>query len=96
VAPDSGRAVVVIGGGMAGLVAARELLLRGARVTVLERSAVFGGSVDGRTLGGFALDSGAESFSTRSATVAGSAGSAPSGRPWTRCCRPVRSPPAPA
>ncbi len=69
-AAGSGRpGVVVVGGGMAGLVAARELLLRGAQVTVLERSAVFGGSVDGRTLGGFELDSGAESFSTRSPTV---------------------------
>lgn len=61
--------VVVIGGGMAGLVAARTLLQRGLRVTLLERSNRFGGTVDGRVLGGFQLDSGAESFSTRSATV---------------------------
>ena len=63
------RRIVVIGGGMAGLVAARTLLRRGLRVTVLERSGRFGGTVDGRLLGGFQLDSGAESFSTRSATV---------------------------
>jgi oxygen-dependent protoporphyrinogen oxidase len=61
--------VVVIGGGMAGLVAARTLLDRGFHVTLLERSHRFGGTVDGRVLGGLALDSGAESFSTRSATV---------------------------
>ncbi|WP_394253205.1 protoporphyrinogen oxidase [Arthrobacter pityocampae] len=66
--------VVVIGGGMAGLVAARTLLARGLRVTVLEASDRFGGTVDSRTLGGFQLDSGAESFSTRSATVPALAG----------------------
>ncbi|TKV29656.1 protoporphyrinogen oxidase [Arthrobacter sp. NamB2] len=68
-AEREGRRVVVIGGGMAGLVAARTLLKRGLRVTLLERSDRFGGTVDGRVLGGFQLDSGAESFSTRSATV---------------------------
>ncbi len=62
-------AVVVIGGGLAGLVAARVLMLRGAQVTVLERSDGFGGNLGGRELGGFVLDSGAESFSTRSGTV---------------------------
>ncbi|WP_155849932.1 FAD-dependent oxidoreductase, partial [Arthrobacter sp. H41] len=63
--------VVVVGGGVAGLVAARTLARRGLQVTVLEESARFGGSVDSRELGGFRLDSGAESFSTRSATVPG-------------------------
>nr|WP_152813863.1 protoporphyrinogen oxidase [Arthrobacter bussei] len=84
-APDAGagdgatpaparRRIVVIGGGLAGLVAARTLLARGLAVTVLERSDRFGGTVDGRSLGGFQLDSGAESFSTRSATVPALAG----------------------
>ncbi|MBG6223772.1 oxygen-dependent protoporphyrinogen oxidase [Arthrobacter sp. CAN_A2] len=63
------RTVVVVGGGMAGLVAARTLVQRGLRVTVLEKSDRFGGTVDSRVLGGFQLDSGAESFSTRSVTV---------------------------
>lgn len=63
------RTIVVIGGGMAGLVGARTLLQRGFHVTLLERSGRFGGTVDGRVLGGLRLDSGAESFSTRSATV---------------------------
>jgi oxygen-dependent protoporphyrinogen oxidase len=65
----AGARVVVIGGGMAGLIAARTLLERGLQVTLLERSDRFGGTVDGRMLGGFQLDSGAESFSTRSDTV---------------------------
>ncbi|WP_026549911.1 protoporphyrinogen oxidase [Arthrobacter sp. Br18] len=75
--PASGRpgtrppTVVVVGGGMAGLVAARTLTQRGIPVTVLEKGSRFGGSVDSRELGGFRLDSGAESFSTRSATVPG-------------------------
>ncbi|THJ66096.1 protoporphyrinogen oxidase [Arthrobacter echini] len=60
---------MVIGGGMAGLLAARTLLARGIRVTLLEHSDRFGGTVDARMLGGLYLDSGAESFSTRSATV---------------------------
>lgn len=67
--PAARPRVVVIGGGMAGLVAARTLLKRGLRVTLLERSDRFGGTVDSRVLGGLQLDSGAESFSTRSATV---------------------------
>ena len=65
---DGARAVVV-GGGMAGLVAARTLAARGLQVTLLERSGACGGSVQSRELGGFRLDSGAESFSTRSGTV---------------------------
>ncbi|MHA7281618.1 protoporphyrinogen oxidase [Arthrobacter sp. TMS2-4] len=73
-APARPRTVVVVGGGMAGLVAARTLLQRGLRVTVLEQSDRFGGTVDSRSLGGFLLDSGAESFSTRSATVPALAG----------------------
>ncbi|WP_298251617.1 protoporphyrinogen oxidase [uncultured Arthrobacter sp.] len=67
--PARQHSAVVIGGGMAGLLAARTLLRRGVRVTLLERSNRFGGTVDGRVLGGLRLDSGAESFSTRSATV---------------------------
>lgn len=62
-------AVVVIGGGMAGLTAARELSSRGLRVSVLESSPAFGGCVADHQLAGLTLDSGAESFSTRSDTV---------------------------
>jgi oxygen-dependent protoporphyrinogen oxidase len=63
------RAAVVVGGGIAGLVAAWELMQRGLDVTVLEQQEVFGGCVAARELGGLLLDSGAESYSTRSDTV---------------------------
>jgi oxygen-dependent protoporphyrinogen oxidase len=66
---DSVPAVVVVGGGIAGLCAALELVAAGLRVTVLESSAVFGGSVASHELAGLTLDAGAESFSTRSDTV---------------------------
>ena len=61
--------VVVIGGGMAGLMTARELVKRGLAVTILERSAAFGGCVADHEVAGLRLDSGAESYSTRSDTV---------------------------
>ncbi|WP_028279105.1 protoporphyrinogen oxidase [Arthrobacter sp. H5] len=68
---ESDPAVVVIGGGIAGLCAARELMNRGLRVLLLERSDAFGGCVTTHELAGFTLDAGAESFSTRSDTVPG-------------------------
>ncbi|MBG0739508.1 protoporphyrinogen oxidase [Paeniglutamicibacter antarcticus] len=61
---------VVVGGGIAGLVAARDLVHAGYRVTVLEASGAFGGSVGSHTVAGLLLDSGAESFATRSTAVA--------------------------
>lgn len=64
-----GKPVVVVGGGMAGLIVARELLARGLTVTVLERSSAFGGCVADHEVAGLRLDSGAESYSTRSDTV---------------------------
>ncbi|GAB3545301.1 protoporphyrinogen oxidase [Arthrobacter tumbae] len=66
---EPGPTVVVIGGGIAGLCAARELVAAGLQVTVLESSPGFGGSVASHELAGLALDAGAESFSTRSDTV---------------------------
>ncbi len=66
---EAGPGVVVIGGGIAGLCAARELVAAGLRVTVLESSERFGGSVASHELAGLTLDAGAESFSTRSDTV---------------------------
>lgn len=66
---DQRPAVVVIGGGMAGLCAARELAGADIRVTVLESAQAFGGSVGSHELAGLTLDAGAESFSTRSDTV---------------------------
>ena len=61
--------VVVVGGGVAGLVIARSLLLEGLTVTVLEASDRLGGNVWRHTVGGIALDAGAESFATRGGTV---------------------------
>jgi oxygen-dependent protoporphyrinogen oxidase len=62
--------VVVVGGGIAGLVAARELALGGLSVTLLEATDRLGGKVARHTVGGIELDAGAESFATRKGTVA--------------------------
>ena len=62
--------IYVVGGGVAGLVAARTLVLGGAQVTLLEASARLGGTVASHTVGGIVLDAGAESFATRRGTVA--------------------------
>ncbi|KUF08070.1 FAD-dependent oxidoreductase, partial [Leucobacter sp. G161] len=57
--------VAVVGGGVAGLVAARELALAGARVTVLEAAPELGGRVRAVELAGAPFDMGAEAFATR-------------------------------
>ncbi|MDP9027268.1 MAG: FAD-dependent oxidoreductase [Actinomycetota bacterium] len=62
--------VLVVGGGIAGLVAARRLVLGGRDVTLLEASGRLGGQVARHTVGGIDLDAGAESFATRGGTVA--------------------------
>ncbi|MCT9870084.1 protoporphyrinogen oxidase [Paenarthrobacter aurescens] len=66
----AGPAAVVVGGGISGLVAARELAMAGAAVTVLEASDAWGGCVGSHVVAGLQLDSGAESFATRSTAVA--------------------------
>ena len=65
-----GLDAVVVGGGVAGLVAARELRRAGCGVTVLESDAAPGGAVGRHTVAGLDLDAGAESFATRGGTVA--------------------------
>lgn len=62
--------VLVVGGGIAGLVAARRLALGGRDVTLFEASDRLGGQVARHTVGGIDLDAGAESFATRRGTVA--------------------------
>jgi len=63
--------VIVVGAGVAGLVAARRLVLGGRDVVVLEESDRAGGQLARHTVGGLELDAGAESFATRGGTVAG-------------------------
>ncbi|WP_374947528.1 FAD-dependent oxidoreductase, partial [Agreia sp.] len=57
--------VVVIGAGVAGLVAARECARKGLRVIVLDAAETPGGFVATHEVDGIRLDSGAESFATR-------------------------------
>lgn len=62
--------VVVVGGGVAGLVAGLECARLGLGVVVLEEAERPGGCVGRIDLDGLALDSGAESFATRNGSVA--------------------------
>src|SRR3954471_18148693 len=64
------RTVLVIGGGISGLLAAREFARSGVRTTVFEASDAWGGCVGSHTVAGLTLDSGAESFATRNSAVA--------------------------
>lgn len=67
---EPARRVIVVGGGIAGLVTARELAIGGLDVTLVEASDRLGGKVARHTVAGLPLDSGAESFATRNDTVA--------------------------
>lgn len=62
--------VIVIGGGVAGLVAARACAHVGLAVTVLEATSSVGGAVASHEVAGLTLDSGAESFAVRRNAVA--------------------------
>lgn len=61
--------VVIVGGGIAGLIAARRLAIGGAEVTVVEGSARLGGMIEGAHLGEVGLDIGAEAFAVRGGAV---------------------------
>ena len=66
----TGQTAVVVGGGVSGLLAALTLARAGVVTTVLEASGAWGGCVGSHTVAGLTLDSGAESFATRSRAVA--------------------------
>ena len=61
--------VIVIGGGIGGLIAARECAKVGMRVTVLEEADALGGAIRRLDLDGVAADAGAESYATRGGHV---------------------------
>jgi oxygen-dependent protoporphyrinogen oxidase len=61
--------VVVVGGGMAGLVAALDCARAGIRVTLLEASDRVGGALRSEEVGGLTVEVGAESFATRGGSV---------------------------
>ena len=61
--------VVVVGGGIGGLVAARECAKVGMRVTVLEAEEELGGAIRRVDLDGVTVDAGAESYATRGGLV---------------------------
>ncbi|HQZ48376.1 MAG TPA: FAD-dependent oxidoreductase [Microbacteriaceae bacterium] len=62
--------MVIVGGGVAGMVAALELARSGRHVVVLEAGDRLGGQVRRHRLAGLDLDAGAEAFATRSSAVA--------------------------
>ena len=68
--PRQPSPVIVVGAGIAGLVAARRLVLGGRDVVVLEASDRAGGQVAHHTVGGLELDAGAESLAPRGGPVA--------------------------
>ena len=61
--------VVVVGGGVGGLIAARECAKVGMRVTLLEGADAVGGAIQRAELDGIVLDAGAESYATRGGRV---------------------------
>lgn len=68
--PASPRvSAIVVGGGISGLIAARDLALSGLAVTLFEAGTELGGCVGTHQVAGLTLDSGAESFATRSRAV---------------------------
>ncbi|WP_417509141.1 protoporphyrinogen/coproporphyrinogen oxidase [Microbacterium sp.] len=63
------RHVIVVGGGIGGLVAARECAKVGMQVTLLEAAPELGGAIQRADLDGVTVDAGAESYATRGGHV---------------------------
>lgn len=63
------RHIVVVGGGIGGLIAARECVKVGMHVTLLEGSDAVGGAIRRADLDGIVVDAGAESYATRGGRV---------------------------
>jgi oxygen-dependent protoporphyrinogen oxidase len=63
------RHVIVIGGGIGGLVAARECAKVGMTVTLLEAADTLGGAIQRAELDSIVVDAGAESYATRGGHV---------------------------
>ncbi|WP_314095857.1 NAD(P)-binding protein, partial [Microbacterium foliorum] len=63
------RHIVVVGGGVGGLIAARECVKVGMHVTLLEASDAVGGAIRRAELDGVVVDAGAESYATRGGRV---------------------------
>lgn len=68
--PAKPGTALVVGGGISGLLSARELSAAGHEVTVIEAGTSWGGCIGSHVVAGLTLDSGAESFATRSDAVA--------------------------
>ncbi|MCW2287281.1 oxygen-dependent protoporphyrinogen oxidase [Leucobacter luti] len=64
------RHVAVVGGGVSGLVLARDLARAGVRVTVFEAAERCGGRIQAADIRGTSIDIGAEAFATRGGAVA--------------------------
>ncbi|MEX1077606.1 MAG: FAD-dependent oxidoreductase [Homoserinimonas sp.] len=62
--------VIVVGAGIAGLTAARDLAIGGLSVMLIDSATTVGGKASAHTVAGIDLDAGAESFATRRDTVA--------------------------
>ena len=67
--PAPNRAVVV-GGGISGLLAAKDLQAAGFQVSIYEAATTWGGCVASHEVAGVVLDAGAECFATRNTAVA--------------------------
>ena len=90
--------IVIVGGGLAGLVAAHALATAGKEVTLLEARSKLGGLVASEEIGRVRFDIGAESYARRATEVTdylrglGLETVLPAGRPWIWNGSPIQIP----